>query len=134
MFYRQQPTYNPQKTSGHARKTSQRKTVNSECYGKALELTEYDSTERYPRTVQFFSSDKQRNNWHPTQKPLALVQYLIETYSNPGETVLDFTMGSGTAGVACRQSGRNFIGIEKDVAIFRTACERLGVNEEEYAA
>lgn len=134
VFYRQQPTYNPQKTSGHARKTSQRKTVNSECYGKALELTEYDSTERYPRTVQFFSSDKQRNNWHPTQKPLALVKYLIETYSNPGETVLDFTMGSGTAGVACQQSGRNFIGIEKDAAIFRTACERLGVNEEEYAA
>ncbi|MBU4681241.1 site-specific DNA-methyltransferase [Cedecea davisae] len=134
VFYRQQPTYNPQKTSGHSRKTSQRKTVNSECYGKALELTEYDSTERYPRTVQFFSSDKQRNNWHPTQKPLALVQYLIETYSNPGETVLDFTMGSGTAGVACQQSGRNFIGIEKDAAIFRTACERLGVNEEEYAA
>lgn len=133
VFYRQQPTYNPQKTSGHARKTSQRKTVNSECYGKALELTEYDSTERYPRTVQFFSSDKQRGNWHPTQKPLALVQYLIETYSNPGETVLDFTMGSGTAGVACQQAGRNFIGIEKDAAIFRTACERLGVKEE-YAA
>ena len=134
VFYRQQPTYNPQKTSGHTRKTSQRKTVNSECYGKALELTEYDSTERYPRTVQFFSSDKQRNNWHPTQKPLALVRYLIETYSNPGETVLDFTMGSGTAGIACKQAGRNFIGIEKDATIFRTACARLGVNEEEYAA
>ncbi|EPK1030506.1 DNA-methyltransferase [Klebsiella oxytoca] len=128
VFYRQQPTYNPQMTSGHERKTSTRKTVNSECYGKALELTKYDSTERYPRTVQFFSSDKQHGNFHPTQKPLSLIRYLIETYSNPGEIVLDFTMGSGTAGVACQQTGRNFIGIEKDASIFRDACNRMGVD------
>lgn len=130
VFYRRQPTYNPQFTHGHERRTSKRKTVNSECYGKALTLTKYDSTSRYPRDVQFFSSDKQTGNYHPTQKPLALVQYLIETYSNPGDTVLDFTMGSGTAGVACQQNGRNFIGIEKDVAIFRTACERMGIKRE----
>lgn len=86
-----------------------------------------------PRDVQFFSSDKQTGNYHPTQKPLALVQYLIETYSNPGDTVLDFTMGSGTAGVACQQTGRNFIGIEKDVTIFQTACQRMGIKQE-YAA
>lgn len=125
VFYRQQPTYNPQFTHGHERKSSKRKTVNSECYGKALSLTEYDSTSRYPRTVQFFSSDKQRGNYHPTQKPLALVRYLIETYSNPGEIVLDFTMGSGTAGIACYQSGRRFVGIEKDPDIFNIACKRL---------
>lgn len=125
VFYRQQPTYNPQVTNGHERKSSKRKTVNSACYGKALSLTEYDSTSRYPRTVQFFSSDKQRGNYHPTQKPLALVRYLIETYSNPGEIVLDFTMGSGTAGVACHQSGRRFIGIEKDPDIFDVAFKRL---------
>lgn len=125
VFYRQQPTYNPQVTNGHERKSSKRKTVNSACYGKALSLTEYDSTSRYPRTVQFFSSDKQRGNYHPTQKPLALVRYLIETYSNPGEIVLDFTMGSGTAGVACHQSGRRFIGIEKDPDIFKVAFKRL---------
>ncbi|WP_446430960.1 hypothetical protein [Pseudomonas sp. 1121_17] len=58
VFYRRQPVYNPQMTSGHERKTSKRKSVESECYGKALQLTEYDSTERYPRSVQFFSSDK----------------------------------------------------------------------------
>jgi site-specific DNA-methyltransferase (adenine-specific) len=125
VFYRQQPTYNPQVTNGHERKSSKRKTVNSACYGKALSLTEYDSTSRYPRTVQFFSSDKQRGNYHPTQKPLALVRYLIETYSNPGEIVLDFTMGSGTAGIACQQSGRYFVGIEKDPDIFDVAFERL---------
>ncbi|WP_213708082.1 DNA-methyltransferase [Klebsiella aerogenes] len=130
VFYRRQPTYNPQFTHGHERRTSKRKTVNSECYGKALTLTKYDSTSRYPRDVQFFSSDKQTGNYHPTQKPLALVQYLIETYSNPGDTVLDFTMRSGTAGVACQQTERNFIGIEKDAAIYRTACQRMGIKQE----
>lgn len=133
VFYRRQPTYNPKFTHGHERRTSKRKAVNSECYGKALTLTKYDSTSRYPRDVQFFSSDKQTGNYHPTQKPLALVQYLIETYSNPGDTVLDFTMGSGTAGVACQQTERNFIGIEKDVAIYRTACERMGIKQEHAA-
>ncbi|MCL1507143.1 site-specific DNA-methyltransferase [Klebsiella quasipneumoniae] len=133
VFYRRQPTYNPQFTHGHERRTSKRKTVNSECYGKALTLTKYDSTSRYPRDVQFFSSDKQTGNYHPTQKPLALVQYLIETYSNMGDTVLDFTMGSGTAGVACQQTERNFIGIEKDAAIYRTACQRMGIKQERAA-
>lgn len=126
VFYRRQPTYNPQFTTGHARKSSKRKSVNSECYGKAYTLTEYDSTSRYPRDVQFFSSDKQKGSYHPTQKPAALLRYLIETYSNAGDTVLDFTMGSGTAGVACQESGRAFIGIEKDPAIYQVACERTG--------
>lgn len=130
VFYRRQPTYNPQFTHGHVRKTSKRKTVDSECYGKALNLTEYSSTSRYPRDVQFFSSDKQLANYHPTQKPLALVRYLIETYSNPGETVLDFTMGSGTAGVACKETDRGFIGIEKDTEIFLTACQRSRIKQE----
>ncbi|EDW8118156.1 site-specific DNA-methyltransferase [Salmonella enterica subsp. enterica serovar Sundsvall] len=130
VFYRRQPTYNPQITHGHVRRTYNRKTVNSECYGKALTLTKYDSTSRYPRDVQFFSSDKQTGNYHPTQKPLALVQYLIETYSNPGDTVLDFTMGSGTAGVACQHTERNFIGIEKDTPIFQIACQRMQIKQE----
>lgn len=130
VFYRRQPTYNPQFTHGHDRKTSKRKSVNSECYGKAYTLTEYDSTSRYPRDVQFFSSDKQKGNYPPTQKPVALLRYLIETYSNPGETVLDFTMGSGTAAVACQESGRNFIGIEKDPAIYQVACDRVGYRKE----
>lgn len=126
VFYRRQPTYNPQFTHGHERRTSKRKSVNSECYGKAYMLTEYDSTSRYPRDVQFFSSDKQKGNFHPTQKPVALLQYLIETYSNPGEMVLDFTMGSGTAAIACQESRRSFIGIEKDPAIYQVACDRTG--------
>ncbi|WP_205760224.1 DNA-methyltransferase [Aeromonas caviae] len=125
VFYRQQPTYNPQMTSGHARKTSKRKTVSSECYGKALSLTEYDSTERYPRSVQFFSSDKQRGSYHATQKPVALMEWLIRTYSNIGDVVLDFCMGSGTTGVSCLNTERRFIGVEKDVEIYEVALSRI---------
>lgn len=129
VFYRRQPTYNPQFTHGHERRTSKRNDVNSECYGRANTLTKYDSTSRYPRDVQFFSSDKQKGNYHPTQKPVALLRYLIETYSNAGETVLDFTMGSGTTGVACQELDRNFIGIEKDSSIHQMACERMGYSQ-----
>ncbi|MBH3132523.1 site-specific DNA-methyltransferase [Serratia marcescens] len=125
VFYRGMPTYNPQFTEGHPRKTSRRKTVNSEVYGEALTLTEYDSTRRYPRDVQFFSSDKQKGRYHPTQKPVGLVRYLIETYSNPGDVVLDFTMGSGTAGVACSATGRRFIGIEKEQKYVEVARRRI---------
>ncbi|HCC3432108.1 site-specific DNA-methyltransferase [Salmonella enterica] len=133
VFYRKQPTYNPQMTHGHVRKTAARGTPNTDVYGDALKNVTYDSTSRYPRDVQKFSSDKQKQSLHSTQKPLALIQYLIETYSNPGDTVLDFTMGSGTAGFACQQTGRNFIGIEKDATIFQTACQRMGIKQE-YAA
>jgi site-specific DNA-methyltransferase (adenine-specific) len=125
VFAPRQPTYNPQFTHGHARKTAKRKTVNSECYGKALKLVDYDSTSRYPRSVQFFSSDKQRGNFHPTQKPMRLMEYLIRTYSNPGDLVLDNAMGSGTTGVACRNTGRVFIGIESDAAYFAIAQRRI---------
>ncbi|MGE6118565.1 DNA-methyltransferase [Aeromonas salmonicida] len=125
VFYRQQPTYNPQMTSGHQRRTSKRKTVNSECYGKALSLTEYDSTNRYPRSVQFFSSDKQRGSYHPTQKPVELMEWLIRTFTNRGDTVLDFCMGSGTTGVSCFNTDREFIGIENDMEIFETAIRRI---------
>jgi DNA modification methylase len=125
VFYRQQPVYNPQMTSGHVRKTTKRKTVNSECYGKALNLTEYDSTERYPRSVQFFSSDKQTGSFHPTQKPIAWMDFLIRTYTNPGDIVLDNCMGSGSTGVAAVQSGRGFFGIERDQQYFEIAEQRI---------
>lgn len=125
VFYRKQPVYNPQMTSGHDRKTSKRKTVNSECYGKAFELTQYDSTERYPRSVQFFSSDKQAGSFHPTQKPVAWMEFLIKTYTNEGQMVMDNTMGSGTTGVACKKNGRKFIGIERDADYFEIARRRV---------
>ena len=125
IFYKSQPTYNPQKTFGHERKTAKKKLIGSEHYGKQLSVKDYDSTERYPRSVQVFSSDKQKQALHPTQKPVALCEYLIRTYTNYGETVLDNTMGSGTTGVACMNTGRKFIGIEKEAEYFELAETRL---------
>lgn len=115
VFYREQPVYRPQMSGGHERKTAvaRRHIRNSECYGKQIGITSYDSTDRYPRSVQFFSSDKQKGNYHPTQKPVALARYMIETYTLPGQTVLDSCAGSGSTAVACAQSGRNSISIEK---------------------
>ena len=125
VFYKSLPTYNPQKTTGHKRKTAKKKVVSSECYGKNISLPSYDSCERYPRSVQAFKSDKRKANYHPTQKPVALMEYLIKTYTNEGETVLDFTMGSGTTGVAALNTGRKFIGIELDEDCFYIASSRI---------
>lgn len=125
VFYRAQPTFNPQMTHGHARKTTKRQPVDSECYGQGDSLTVYDSTSRYPRSVQPFASDKQVSSLHPTQKPVALMEYLVRTYTNPGDLVLDNCMGSGTTGVACAQSGRRFIGIEQDPEYFKIADARV---------
>lgn len=125
VFYRKLPTYNPQKTTGHPLKTAKKKVVTSECYGKDISLPSYASTERYPRSVQFFKSDKQKANYHPTQKPIDLMRYLIRTYSNEGDTVLDNCMGSGTTGLAAKLEGRSFIGMEMDKKHFDTACSRI---------
>lgn len=125
VFYKKLPKYNPEITHGHERKTASRTDINSECYGKAFKKTNYNSTSRYPRSVQKFSSDKQKCNLHPTQKPVALMEYLIKTYTNEGDTVLDFTMGSGTTGVAAKNLKRDFTGIEMDKGYFNIAKERI---------
>ncbi len=126
VFYNKLPTYNPQKTSGHTRKTAVKRHDDTPIYGEQdfIELP-YDSTERYPRSVLTFPSDKQRSTLHPTQKPLALIEWLIATYTNEGETVLDNCMGSGTAGEACANLGRRFIGMEKDESYFNVAALRM---------
>jgi len=129
VFYKKLPTYNPQKTSGHERKVSkaEHKTNcrESEVYNKGQKLTTYDSTHRYPRSVQVFKSDKQKSKLHPTQKPLELMEYLIKTYTNECDLVLDNTMGSGTTGVACLNTNRDFIGIEMDDNYFEIAKQRI---------
>jgi len=124
VFYDKLPTYNPVKTTGHVRKTSTRLDKSSN-YGKQHKECSYDSTERYPRDVLKFPMDKQKSKLHPTQKPVALCEYLIKTYTNEGETVLDNCMGSGTTGVACKNLNRKFIGIEMDEKYFNIAKERL---------
>lgn len=127
VFYSNLPNYFPIKTTGHARKSStvDRGKLKKDIYGGGDGITKYDSTERYPRTVLKFSSDKQLLSLHPTQKPVLLLEYLIKTYTREGETVLDFTMGSGSTGEACVNTNRDFIGIELDAGFFQIAKERI---------
>ena len=125
VFYGKQCTYNPQKTTGHAKKSAHKGDhLQTEVYGK-MTAVGYSSTERYPRSIQVFSTDTQKSALHPTQKPVALLEYLVRTYTNEGGTVLDNCMGSGSTGVACLRTGRHFIGIEKDPHYFQIAKERL---------
>lgn len=114
VFYKKLPTYNPIKTTGHAPVNSYIKHQDDGTnYGKTKAgISGGGSTERYPRSVQRFSTDKQKESIHPTQKPVALFEYLIKTYTNEGETVLDNCMGSGTTAVAAINTNRNFIGFE----------------------
>jgi DNA modification methylase len=128
VFYKQLPTYNPQKTTGHERKVStahhkrdSKKTTNYGEHG----LTTYDSTERYPKSVWKFATDKQKSALHPTQKPLKLIEEIIKTYSNEGDLVLDNCIGSGTTAIACKNLNRNFIGMENDIENFNNALIRL---------
>lgn len=139
VFYKKLPTYNPQMTQGHPRKvtskSSRKKSVerhqeksevlasNYNSYGE--NQVDYDSTERYPLSVQVFAKDQQKENYHPTQKPVALLEWLIRTYTNEGDLVLDNCMGSGSTGVACVNTNRDFIGIELIEQYFEIAKERI---------
>ena len=130
VFYKKLPTYNPQKTYGHKPTHSYTKYIDtqnrSEIYGVlSKEITDGGETDRYPRSVQIFKSDKQKNHIHSTQKPIALNSYLIKTYTNKNELVLDNCMGSGSTGISCIQTHRSFIGIEKDRKIFNDAVKRI---------
>lgn len=121
VFYSKQCTYNPQFTAGKPYRC--KKGGETDCYGNSGEVTTISDGRRYPKTVQRFNRDK--NKLHPTQKPVALMEYLIKTYTNEGETVLDFTMGSGSTGVAAKNLNRKFIGIELDSNYFQIAKERI---------
>lgn len=125
VFYQKLPAYNAQKTTGHTRRTTARKNIGSEVYGEGAKETHYDSTERYPRSVLQFQSDRYKSNLHPTQKPLALLEYMVRTYSDEGDTVLDFCMGSGTSGVAAVTLDRNFIGMELEPKYFEISQVRI---------
>lgn len=128
VFYNKLPTYNPQKTSGHTRKVSKAEhkvgCKSTTDYGEHG-LTTYDSTERYPKSVWRFAKDIQKSALHPTQKPVALLEELIKTYTNKGDVVLDNCMGSGSTGVAALNTGRDFIGIELDENYFNASKERI---------
>lgn len=124
-------TYNPQMTVGEKNygggTISELKNVGTEkrssTYGKNKKMSKDTTNTRYPKSVINFSVEKEP--LLPTQKPVALLEYLIKTYSNKGDMVLDPAMGSGTTGVACRNTGRHFIGIEIDEDIFNKAKKRI---------
>ena len=128
VFYKHLPTYNKQFRSGLPFKSK----CNSghglhTAYGKVAESREIINTGNHnPCSVlQIKGDNKKEAGLHPTQKPVALMEYLVRTYTNPGETVLDFTMGSGTTGVAAANTGRRFIGIEMDASYFTAAQARI---------
>jgi site-specific DNA-methyltransferase (adenine-specific) len=126
VFYGQQPTYNPQMQTGKPytdkRESHDRHEGYRQCTTKRIAID--NGGMRYPSTVQLFSNGN-NGSVHPTQKPVALMAYLIRTYTNAGDTVLDFTMGSGTTGVAAAKEGRNFVGIELDEGYFAIAQKRI---------
>ena len=122
VFYKRLPTYNPQMTEGKPYTATAGRA--SENYRKGIGgAVTVNTGFRYPFDVFLFKRDKDR--LHPTQKPVPLLEYLIKTYTNEGETVLDNCMGSGSTGVACVNTGRDFIGIELDPEYFKIAEERI---------
>jgi len=128
-FYDSQPTYNPQGLIAVNKMVGTGGTKANQSGNATGRITQTKSGKylqrfsNYPRQIQRF--DSVGNTVHPTQKPVALMEYLIKTYTKEGETVLDFCMGSGTTGVACANLGRKFIGIEKDERYFEMAKNRI---------
>tara|TARA_R110002096_G_scaffold434609_2_gene656879 strand:- start:211 stop:951 length:741 start_codon:yes stop_codon:yes gene_type:complete len=135
VFYKKQPTYNPvpyiKNTVGVLSKKNIGKSHTTGTLGSSKLIASDNSKKTgYPRTLLtqipvINNLSKDKSGFHPTQKPIALMEYLINTYTNEDETVLDFTMGSGSTGVACKNTNRNFIGIEQDEKYFDIATKRI---------
>tara|TARA_R110000782_G_scaffold186346_1_gene276529 strand:- start:391 stop:1155 length:765 start_codon:yes stop_codon:yes gene_type:complete len=141
VFYSKQCTYNyikePRDMSEESRKRmdydfTSTKGLNQQQNGiKRTQYAPEDKNLAYPKTIKYFKNiaNNHRNRVHPTQKPVALMEYLIKTYTNENETVLDFTMGSGSTMVAAQNLNRNGIGIEQDEKYFKIAEQRIKENE-----
>lgn len=133
IFYYKQPKYYPQKTTGHKPVNSYTKhTGDGETVGKTkIGISGGGSTERYPKNiikipvVNNDGSSLDGTKIHPTQKPVNLMEYFINTYTDKFDKVLDFTMGSGTTGIACKKLSRQFTGIENDKKFFNDAKKRI---------
>ncbi len=126
VFYKKHGTYNPQGLIEVENPTVRKRNTVDGLYDELCKpyISKFTN---YPNNVLMYSNEaaSNKNRFHPTQKPVTLLEYLIKTYTNEGETVLDFTMGSGTTGVACINTNRNFIGIELDEHYFNVAKERI---------
>ena len=120
VFYKKPPTYNPQMRHGKPYICKSGRCSTN--YGRQHSVVTVNNGGRYPLDVLDFASEK---GLHPTQKPVALFEYLINTYTNPGETVLDNCIGSGTTAIACINTGRNYIGYELDEKYYSIAIQRI---------
>lgn len=130
IFYKKLPTYNPQMTEGGEPSHSRGKagTAKNRVYGAFNATSDTPSTKstlKFPTDIYTLSNRVGKGQLHPTQKPVELLEWLIKTYSNAGDVVLDNTMGSGSTGVACVNTERDFIGIELDDNYFKIAKERI---------
>lgn len=129
VFYKKPPVYNPQKTTGHVRKIAKTNYVKEAghggVYGGENRNTDYDSTERYPLSVQIFGNADLTKVLHPTEKPVPLFEWLVKTYTNEGDLVLDNCSGSGTTAIACINTNRNFICMEKDLVYYEQSVKRI---------
>ena len=126
VFYKRQCCYTPQMVKSdkiYKRGFVSRK--KSDCYGDEKDFIQEDSGLRFPKRIIYFNNNDTNNQIHPTQKPVALIEYLIKTYTIEGETVLDNCIGSGTTAIACLNTNRNFIGFEMDKGYFDIANERI---------
>ena len=135
VFYKNLPTYNPQLSEGkplHSKGTSYKdKKIKNQNYGNfnATDDVRAGSTEKYPVSILTFSKPHPSIAQHRTEKPVALLEYLVKTYTNEGDLVLDNCMGSGSTGVACVNTGRRFIGMELDSNYFDIAVQRISAIE-----
>jgi len=121
-------TYNPQMRKGAYRNKSPKRSTDEvvgRCYGTVKHTQDNFNDDYYPTSVYELSTANRLEKLHPTQKPVALMEYLVKTYTNENETVLDFTFGSGTTGVACMNTNRKFIGIEMDDNYFDIGSKRI---------
>jgi len=123
VFYEKQSIYNPQMRKGFLPYIITQGKTKSKNYRKQTGATTISNGDRYPINKIVFQRDNTKI--HPTQKPVALIQYLIMTYTNKGDLVLDFTIGSGTTAVAAHKTDRHFIGFDNDADIFKTAERRI---------
>lgn len=123
VFSKKKHLYNPQMTEGKPYISG--KGTSGDITKNVVKVQTKNSGTRYPRSIQRFNTDKAKGSFHPTQKPVALLEYLIKTYTNEGDIVLDNCMGSGSTGVACINTNRNFYGIELDEHYFEIARKRI---------
>lgn len=131
VFYKKQPTYNPQMVKATPYDKGVRKPqINDDVYGKYNQHHTINSGERYPRSVQYYRTAESEGGLHRTQKPVGLLEYFIQTYSNKGDTVLDFTCGSGSTLIACMNTDRKGIGIELNDDFFKVAHNRILAHDE----